>query len=74
MTEIYHLQEYRIRKEIKETEEALSVAKQMVYEGVSVPGRTFDRLEGTLKLLELELINFVEIHHEAVFLKQCAQP
>jgi len=60
MIELYHLQEYRIRKEIKETEEALSVAKQMVCEGVSVPGRTFDRLEGALKLLELELINFVE--------------
>ena len=60
MTEIYHLQEYRIRREIKETEEALSAAKQMVCEGVSVPARTFDRLEGTLSMLELELINFVE--------------
>ena len=60
MIEIYHLQEYRIRKEIKEAEEALGAAKQMVCEGVSVPARTFDRLEGTLKLLELELINFVE--------------
>ena len=60
MAEIYYLQEYRIRKDIKEVEDALNVARKMVSKGLPVPDETFKRLETMRLFLEQKLIDFIE--------------
>mgnify|MGYP005837549703 CR=1 FL=1 len=60
MSNVYHLQEYRIKRDIKEVEDALIVARKMISRGVSVPEETFNRLENMRGLLEQKLVDFIE--------------
>ena len=58
MSNIYYIQEYRIKKDIKEVEEALAAAHVMVSYGISVPKTTFERLEYLQEFLKQKLIDF----------------
>jgi hypothetical protein len=60
MSNVYYLQEYRIKKNIKEVEDALIVARKMVSKGVTIPEETFNRLENMQVVLEQELVDFIE--------------
>ena len=60
MSNVYYIQEFRIKKDIKEVDEALAIANKMVRIGIEVPESTFERLEYMRKFLEQKLIDFYE--------------
>ena len=60
MSNVYYIQEFRIKKDIKEVEEALAIANKMISAGVEVPKTTFERLEYLREFLEQKLIDFHE--------------
>jgi len=64
MSNLYHMEEYRIKRDIKEVEEAINTARAMVAKGVPVPPATFKRLEDMRNFLENKLIAFIENEEE----------
>ena len=60
MSNVIYIQEYRIKKDLLEVEDALKVARKMISRGVSVPDDTLSRLENMRLFLEQQLIDFVE--------------
>tara|TARA_Y100000310_G_scaffold196504_1_gene196585 strand:- start:3628 stop:3822 length:195 start_codon:yes stop_codon:yes gene_type:complete len=60
MSNVHYIQEYRIKKDIKEVEEALIIANKMISSGVEVPKATFERLEYLREFLEQKLVDFHE--------------
>tara|TARA_R110002020_G_scaffold19158_9_gene66584 strand:- start:896 stop:1087 length:192 start_codon:yes stop_codon:yes gene_type:complete len=59
MSNILYIQEYRIKRDLKEVEDAIVVARRMISRGVAVPDETLSRLENMRMLLEQKLIDFV---------------
>ena len=60
MSNILYIEEYRIKRDIKEVEDAIVVARKMISRGVSVPEETLSRLENMRLFLEQKLIDFIE--------------
>jgi hypothetical protein len=60
MSNVIYIEEYRIKKSIKEVEDAMVVVRKMVSKGISVPDGTANRLEASRAYLEQKLIDFVE--------------
>ena len=60
MSNVLYIQEYRIKKDLLEVEDAIIVARKMISRGVPVPEETLHRLENMKLVLEQKLIDFVE--------------
>lgn len=60
MLNVHYIEEYRIKRDIKEVDEALAIANKMVRIGLEVPESTFERLQYMRKFLEQKLIDFHE--------------
>tara|TARA_R100001082_G_scaffold47477_1_gene25370 strand:- start:53 stop:244 length:192 start_codon:yes stop_codon:yes gene_type:complete len=60
MSNVLYIQEYRIKKDLQEVEDAIVVARKMISRGVPVPDETLSRLENMRLFLEQKLIDFVE--------------
>jgi len=60
MLNVHYIEEYRIKRDIKEVDEALAIANKMVRVGMDVPETTFERLQYMRKFLEQKLIDFHE--------------
>ncbi len=60
MSNVLYIEEYRIKRDIKEVEDAIVVARKMLSRGVSVPEEALSRLENMRLFLEQKLVDFVE--------------
>ena len=64
MSNVYYMEEYRLKRDIVQVEEALVAARTMASRGIPVPPTTFERLENMRDILEHKLIAFIEKEEE----------
>ena len=60
MNNVVHLDEYRIKKDLKKVQNAMVTAKSLIANGVKVPNNIINRLQELVKDLEKKLEKLCE--------------
>jgi hypothetical protein len=60
MSNVVHLDEYKIKKEIKKVQNAMSTARSLIASGINVPNNIINRLQKIAAALEKKLERLCE--------------